>query len=344
MQGDIINIDQTAFDFGSNMESEGPGFVRKLSHQNTKKLPMSQITRMLDFSRQNNPAIGEPSSSQSKYNELNNYASQKDANFNPEISLFNGRGILDINYSSPANVDHQTLNSGQMFNDTGEDSKLQVLHIEKHDKFKKPQKRAKKSVQNFHSQLTFRDESANDAHPSKDGFYVSGTSNTAKGYYSTQTGFSKLDAPLKPKNVKTQSRSTSKSKSKNRNFNKLKHFEVIRRLIGGIPTGQVRTKGTRYDKSIAEKLREHLLAKTSSLENQHFDKSYRTPEISKQGTFAFSNHPHIVEKRRNTSRPHPSHQPIPIRNSGKKPKKRHLKCTLNSVEEITSRLRTRSTM
>lgn len=343
MEGDIIKIDNTAFDFGSNMESEEPRYHPNVNSNNGPMVPLQQITRMLDFSKPKSPKLGEPSSSQSKYNELNTYASQKNNNPQSELSLFNGRGILDINYSSPIyreNAVNPTTISVKVKEKDA--AKPPSLH-EKENKVKNPAKVPKRQDQNFHSQLTFREDLVNGSAHTKEPFYLSGTSNTAKGYCSTQTAFSKIEASFKPTRKKNQSRSTSKSKSKTKNTNNLKHLEIIKKLIGGVQNPHARKKCCRHESSVADKLREHLLGKTGNFENNVIEKSYRTPDLSKQGTIGLSFQPTFGEKRRKTSRHTTAHQPIPIRNSGKKPKK-HLKCTLNSVEEVTSRLRTRSTM
>jgi hypothetical protein len=343
MEGDIIKIDNTAFDFGSNMESDAPKIFHNLNSYNKQAVPIQQITKMLDFSKPKNHNLGEPSSSQSKYNELNNYTSQKDTTGLPEMSLFNGRGILDLNYSSPPNIDLRHNLPNNPFKPKDELLLKQTGPIDKREKQRFPPKASKKQEQNFHSQLTFREDLVNGNPLQKDGLYLSGASNTVKGYYSTQTAFSKLEPTLKPIRKRNRSRSTSKSKSKQKNSNNLKHLEIIKKLIGGIQNTHTRRMCSTNERSVAEKLREHLLAKTGHFDSNHIEKSYRTPDISKQGTIGLSFQPTIGEKRRKNSRHKTNHQPIPIRNSGKKPKK-HLKCTLNSVEEVTSRLRTRSTM
>lgn len=340
MDGDIIKIDYTAFDFGSNMESDGTQVNQYMVSKDANTTQLEQADKMLDFSKPKYPVLGEPSSSQSKYKELDNYASQNDDNLKTEMCLFNNRGILDINYSSPANLEAPTTATQNQFRERDHDAAVNLEHLDSVHKHKRPAKKAKKPEPNFNAQLTFREDLVGGPVQRREALYLSGASNNAKGYHSTQTAFGKQEPQGLRCKRKSHSRSTSKSKSK---VNTLQNFELIKRLIGGKQSAKAKSKALKYDKSVAEKLRDHLLAKTNSAEVNQFERSYRTPDLSKQGAAGLHIQSGAGDKRRNLSRPGPNHQQLPIRTSGKKPKKR-LKCTLKSVEEITSRLRTRSTM
>lgn len=340
MQCDIINIDHAVFTGGSNLETDGHRMLPSYFHNKAHLSSLNEKERNNRSPNRDRPTDKEPSSSQSKYNELNAHESDRDPVFGKKMSLFEGRGILDLNQSSPANppsIDHS-----------------KVFHLIKKNKVSfrpskgsKPKKSSKKgynSGNNCPSQLTFQEDIGILPAYQRDSNFVSNLSSTGKNYFSCQGTTKLLDLANKQASRKSQSRTPSKGKSVKRTHAKNSHIEVIRKLISGTQLSNTRGKGTTTDKSIAEKLRDHLLAKTKdSTSHPLAEKSFKSPENSNLGGHQKQARCSVIENHRSNSKRRPSQGPGHIRKVGKKPKAR-IRCMVNSVEEITSRLRTRSTM
>lgn len=340
MQCDIINIDHAVFTGGSNLETEGNRMLPSYFHNKAHHNSLNDNYQIDSSAKKQPPSIKEPSSSQSKYNELNAHESDRDPLYGNQMSLFEGRGILDIHHPSPAN--HPTYEQCRDFRFIKkEDGKAKQAKGSKH---KKPSKRGYNSGNNCLSNLTFQEDGGIGPAFQRESNFASNLSSSGKNYFSCQGTAKLADLAAKHGGRRSQSRTPSKAKSIKRSHVKSNHIDAIRKLIGSTQMSNFRGKGTKTDKSIAEKLRDHLLAKTKDSSNHPLaEKSFKSPDVSHTAGHPKNHRGSAADNHRSSSKRKSTQATGQMRKSGKKPKSR-IKCMVNSVEEITSRLRTRSTM